>query len=169
MNRTTIELSHEGNILVTRETPRGTPGSARDRRRANRAGEPQGEWRKLDRKIYRHGVVESPPETWQPGVTILPKDSPEIKAQADDNYQTTLVAHLHAEVIADSIDEQNAAFKTEPLPVIATPTEACREYATNFGMDHTERAWICTPFDTWERNPFYHGPAMPHPEDMEFE
>jgi len=48
---------------------------------------------------------------------------------------------------------------------VATPSEAMKEYAFNFGMDNRERAWICTPFDTWERNPFYNGPAMPHPEE----
>ena len=48
---------------------------------------------------------------------------------------------------------------------LATPADACREYAANVGADHPDRAWILTDFDTWERNPFYHGPAVPHPED----
>ena len=47
---------------------------------------------------------------------------------------------------------------------LATPTEACREYARNVGVDHPDRPWILTDFDTWERNPFYHGPPAPHPE-----
>ena len=38
---------------------------------------------------------------------------------------------------------------------LATPTEACREYARNYGMDHPDEEWILTDFDTWEHNPFY--------------
>jgi hypothetical protein len=48
---------------------------------------------------------------------------------------------------------------------LATPTEACREYARIVGADRPEDAWILTDFDTWERNPFYCGPAVSHPED----
>jgi hypothetical protein len=48
---------------------------------------------------------------------------------------------------------------------IATPAEACKEYARNYGSDHPEQAWILTDFDTWEPNPFYHGPPVQHPED----
>jgi hypothetical protein len=48
---------------------------------------------------------------------------------------------------------------------LATPTEACREYARNVGAEQPDRAWILTDYDTWERNPFYHGPPAPHPED----
>jgi len=49
---------------------------------------------------------------------------------------------------------------------LATPADACREYAANVGADHPDRAWILTDYDTWERNPFYNGPAVPHPEDV---
>lgn len=48
---------------------------------------------------------------------------------------------------------------------LATYSDACREYARNYGMDHPEHAWVLTPWDTWERNPAYIGPRMPHPED----
>lgn len=48
---------------------------------------------------------------------------------------------------------------------LATPTEACREYARNVGAERPEDAWILTDWDTWEPNPYYHGPAVPHPED----
>ena len=50
---------------------------------------------------------------------------------------------------------------------VATYPEAMKEYAYNFGMDHKERAWVLTPWDTWERNPFYSGPAIPHPREGE--
>jgi hypothetical protein len=48
----------------------------------------------------------------------------------------------------------------------ATMSDAVREYACNYGMDHPDRAWILSPYDTWERNPFYQGPPVPHPEDF---
>lgn len=43
--------------------------------------------------------------------------------------------------------------------------DAAREYARNVGMDNPDRAWILTDWDTWERNPFYQGPPVPHPEE----
>lgn len=51
----------------------------------------------------------------------------------------------------------------------ATESEACDEFARNVGRDDTTRAWILTPFDSWERNPFYRGPAVRHPEDYDYE
>jgi hypothetical protein len=47
---------------------------------------------------------------------------------------------------------------------LETKTEACREYARNFGEDHPERPWNLTDYDTWEPNPWYRGPRVPHPE-----
>lgn len=47
---------------------------------------------------------------------------------------------------------------------LATEAEACREFARNIGEEFPERAWLLTSFDTWERNPAYTGPAVPHPE-----
>lgn len=38
------------------------------------------------------------------------------------------------------------------------------EYAHNVGMDNTDRPWILSDRDVWYRNPFYNGPAVPHPE-----
>lgn len=48
---------------------------------------------------------------------------------------------------------------------LATSTDAVREYAENVGRENRDRAWILSPYDTWERNPFYEGPPQPHPED----
>lgn len=50
---------------------------------------------------------------------------------------------------------------------MATPSESCREFARNYGIDHPKQAWINTPFDSWEPNPFYQGEPQPHPEDFE--
>jgi len=33
------------------------------------------------------------------------------------------------------------------------------------GADRPDLQWICTPFDSWEKNPFYSGPDQRHPED----
>lgn len=52
---------------------------------------------------------------------------------------------------------------------IATYYEACREYAENCGRERPQQAWILTPWDTWERNPFYSGPKVRHPEDDNYE
>ena len=32
------------------------------------------------------------------------------------------------------------------------------------GVDRPDQQWILTPFDTWEKNPFYHGEDQVHPE-----
>jgi hypothetical protein len=47
----------------------------------------------------------------------------------------------------------------------ATPQEACREFANNVGETNPEAAWILTNYDTWEKNPHYIGPPVPHPEE----
>lgn len=44
-------------------------------------------------------------------------------------------------------------------------SEALYQYASAYGEDRPEAAWILSPFDTWERNPHYTGPEVPHPED----
>lgn len=43
--------------------------------------------------------------------------------------------------------------------------ESDREFARNVGRDEPDRAWILAPSDAWYPNPFYRGPAVPHPED----
>ena len=41
---------------------------------------------------------------------------------------------------------------------VATPSEACREYARNVGAERPESPFIRTDFDTLERNPYFTGP-----------
>lgn len=48
---------------------------------------------------------------------------------------------------------------------IATGSESLREFGFNAGMDNPTHAWLLDPRDVWVRNPFYHGPPQPHPED----
>lgn len=47
---------------------------------------------------------------------------------------------------------------------VATLEDACREYAQDYGKEHSQSQWLLTPWDTWERNPHYSGPDQPHPE-----
>ncbi len=45
--------------------------------------------------------------------------------------------------------------------------EADAQYAHEKGRDSRQSAWILSDRDVWYRNPFYQGPAVPHPEDYE--
>jgi hypothetical protein len=44
-------------------------------------------------------------------------------------------------------------------------TEAVRQYTYVIGGQCPDRAWILSPYDTWEANPFYIGEPQPHPEE----
>lgn len=55
---------------------------------------------------------------------------------------------------------------SEHLPYGALAQESCREYAYNAGAEQPDLAWINTPLDTWEPNPHYRGPTVPHPEEF---
>ena len=49
-----------------------------------------------------------------------------------------------------------------------TITQAAdRQYADTVGHEHPDCAWILSDRDVWYRNPYYTGPAQPHPEDPE--
>lgn len=52
---------------------------------------------------------------------------------------------------------------------LASNNEALAEYAANAGEERPDRQWILTPWDTWERNPKYHGPPQRHPEDDDYD
>lgn len=43
-------------------------------------------------------------------------------------------------------------------------TEAVRQWARAEGSEQPLRQWILSDYDTWERNPFYIGPDLGHPE-----
>lgn len=47
---------------------------------------------------------------------------------------------------------------------VATYSEAFKEYARNAGHERPDSEWILTPWDTWEKNPWYSGKPGPHPE-----
>ena len=46
----------------------------------------------------------------------------------------------------------------------ATIAQADIEYATNVGAQRRDVCWILSDRDVWYRNPYYKGPAEPHPE-----
>ena len=52
---------------------------------------------------------------------------------------------------------------------LATPSDAIREYTYNYGMDNPDMEWIVSPYDTWERNPYYTGKPGPHSEEYDYE
>jgi len=49
--------------------------------------------------------------------------------------------------------------------MLATLQQADQEYATNVGEARRDCAWILSDRDVWYPNPYYTGPAVPHPED----
>jgi len=42
--------------------------------------------------------------------------------------------------------------------------EAISEWVFVVGQECPDEAWLCSPYDSWESNPYYRGPAVPHPE-----
>lgn len=49
--------------------------------------------------------------------------------------------------------------------VLATISDAVKEYAANVGAERPLVQWILSDYDTWERNPYYVGPDQGHPDD----
>jgi len=43
--------------------------------------------------------------------------------------------------------------------------EGIAEQVQIFGAEMPDRQWILSGWDTWERNPYYHGEEQQHPED----
>ncbi len=60
----------------------------------------------------------------------------------------------------DAHREREDALANENAPM----SEHVAEYTRNHGALRTDVAWISSPFDTWEANPFFVGPRPPHPE-----
>lgn len=48
--------------------------------------------------------------------------------------------------------------------MLATRSDAVREYAIWVGKDKPLVQWILSDYDTWEPNPFYVGPDQGHPD-----
>jgi len=65
----------------------------------------------------------------------------------------------------DYENEREAALANEAMNDGEYHSAALSQYASAHGADDAEAAWVLTPFDTWERNPYYTGAPVPHPED----
>jgi hypothetical protein len=50
----------------------------------------------------------------------------------------------------------------------STDAEWDRADAAQRGEENPDAAWVCTDRDVWHANPYYKGPAMPHPESQEY-
>jgi hypothetical protein len=46
-----------------------------------------------------------------------------------------------------------------------TDQDRVDQYTSVYGAERTDSQWILSPYDTWERNPYYTGPDQGHPED----
>ena len=46
----------------------------------------------------------------------------------------------------------------------ATAQDWDRHESYELGEANPALAWVCTGRDVWHANPFYQGPAVPHPE-----
>jgi predicted trehalose synthase len=110
MERTVIERLADNHIVVTRETPRGIPGNSKQRKQAKKRDEYKSDWRKLARKIFRHGTVEAYADA---GITCLPGD-PEIAAQARANDYAAYHYAKAAEETVYEIKAQVAQFAVAP-------------------------------------------------------
>jgi hypothetical protein len=80
---------------------------------------------------------------------------------ADDNPWAALQARWEDDA------EREALERIHGEPPQATESDAVREWTYNVGADRPDQAWLCSNYDTWEKNPHYVGPEEPHPEDDE--
>jgi acetyl-CoA acetyltransferase len=103
--------------------------------------------------------------------------SEEIKSQQDQRaHQAALEAHQKGPDFCDCYEcscanfdparEREDALANENAPM----SMHMAEYARNYGADRPDQAWIGMPDGaTWEANPSYQGPPVPHPEDSYYE
>ena len=100
--------------------------------------------------------------------------SEEIKSQENQRaHEAALEAHRRGPDFCDCYEcscanfdparEREDALANENAPM----SMHVAEYARNHGALTPEKAWILSPFDTWEANPSYQGPPVRHPEDYE--
>lgn len=69
--------------------------------------------------------------------------------------QTLDEKHTMFGIPEDHFDSQ---FPTSTMDLV-------HDQASELGRNRPDQAWISTSWDVWARNPHYHGPAVPHPED----
>ncbi len=62
-------------------------------------------------------------------------------------------------------EERAAALEQDSMSNEAWMGAALEQYGAVYGAEAPDRAWILTPYDTWEPNPYYRGPPARHPEE----
>ena len=55
----------------------------------------------------------------------------------------------------------------DPVEIPATRWEHMMNTVSVDGQRRPGDAWILTDQDVWVKNPYYRGPAVPHPEDQD--
>ncbi len=61
-------------------------------------------------------------------------------------------------------EEREIALEQDAMTDGEWRSAALSQYASAHGADRRDCAWICTPYDTWEANPYYVGTPVNHPE-----
>lgn len=61
--------------------------------------------------------------------------------------------------------EFDATMEQEAMSQGEFMAAAMHQHTVAYGEERKDDAWILSPFDTWEINPWYDGPSVPHPED----
>lgn len=61
--------------------------------------------------------------------------------------------------------DHDDALAMEGLSDGAYMSLALRQYAAAHGEAEPQREWILSPYDTWEKNPYFVGKPGRHPED----
>lgn len=62
-------------------------------------------------------------------------------------------------------EEKASALAQDAMSDSEYMSAALHQFGCVYGAERPERAWILTPFDTWEANPYYQGPPVRHPEE----
>jgi hypothetical protein len=72
---------------------------------------------------------------------------------------------LGGAIVNEYEEEKERVLAEEAMSEGEYMSEALHQYASAHGAERPQCAWILSPFDTWERNPYYNGPEVAHPED----
>ena len=113
MQRTVIQGTNDGSLLITREAPVGIPGTSKDRRKAQRVGVAE-TWRTLDRVITRDLLdVPSKGRAWFSGCSLAP-----ATGVAAENDTVALYHTMAAGIAVRAIAQQTESFSLPPAKKI---------------------------------------------------
>jgi hypothetical protein len=90
---------------------------------------------------------------------------------ADEAYRAGAEAIIGTAILPDTWPVHGEVFLDYDLQwfeeeewFYSSPSEWDHAEALQLGEEDPSRAWVLTDRDVWHRNPFYCGPAVPHPE-----